>query len=542
MTTRGRRRRRPAPQPTSTVTEDGQAIPELSARFVKAARRRCRLRAPGENHRRRPADVGANGVVAALRASCSTSITSRLGRAPIGLAPSSRAGFAKTCPWRSRRRAQAARLPGVGISLTERSGEAGRDDDRRLPAATWRLSRDARRSSSNFIAGAPARIDLARPQIVTSCFMRSSPPRPRDQPTQDPGPLLRGVRGAGDAASRRRVSRRARQRWRRRQIVRRVSVYAISPLGGDAGSVDDRGRGSAATVREHASLSRRAEPVATCGRRPRTSHDLGRAARRCQRLLRADLCTHQADRRRTAGFHDVERARGADRRPAVRTRRATGLRRISRSDGRRAHRTRRYSARAPSWSLRAASVAIRPVVRSVAGEDSCVAGRLYVGAGAASSRRSCGASRHPARIALSVTTPDGGPGLQWRRACRPATCAMLSEFPSRVAFATSREAGCSCEMAIEDATNRVVDRDVRDLAVDGLDGAVDMGTAELLRVRTRAGTSGPAAAIPMPRRSLAHRSVAPIGWCVRSAGRSAAAAPTVSGQTWSAPWRRRCGG
>ncbi len=88
----------------------------------------------------------------------------------------------------------------------------------------------------------------------------------------------------------------------------------------------------------------------------------------------------------------------------------------------------------------------------------------------------------PARVVLSVTTLDGAPVFEG--AVRPAG-AVTPALPemSRVDFGTA--AGrLLVQMSIEGDDGKVIDRDVRDLLVDGFSGPVALGTAEVLRART----------------------------------------------------------
>jgi VWFA-related protein len=89
----------------------------------------------------------------------------------------------------------------------------------------------------------------------------------------------------------------------------------------------------------------------------------------------------------------------------------------------------------------------------------------------------------PARIALSVTSADGTPLFSGVVSPTSPALAPAPGTPSRVSF-VSPAGRLLVEMAIEDASSRVIDHDVRDLAVNPLDGPVNMGTVEVLRART----------------------------------------------------------
>ncbi len=90
----------------------------------------------------------------------------------------------------------------------------------------------------------------------------------------------------------------------------------------------------------------------------------------------------------------------------------------------------------------------------------------------------------PARIALTVTTLDGQPVFEGVvRATGAQVASTGGDERSLVSFQTP--AGrLLMQMAIQDVDARVVDREVRDLVVTGFPGPVSLGTAEVLRART----------------------------------------------------------
>ncbi len=89
----------------------------------------------------------------------------------------------------------------------------------------------------------------------------------------------------------------------------------------------------------------------------------------------------------------------------------------------------------------------------------------------------------PARIALTVTTLDGQPVFDGVVRAAGTQVSATAEERSRVSFQTA--AGrLLVQMSIQDVAARVVDREVRDLVVDGFPGPVSLGTAEVLRART----------------------------------------------------------
>jgi hypothetical protein len=84
---------------------------------------------------------------------------------------------------------------------------------------------------------------------------------------------------------------------------------------------------------------------------------------------------------------------------------------------------------------------------------------------------------------LSVATLDGSPvfdGVVF--ASTMGSPDSTEERPSRVSF-ESPAGRLLVQMAIEDATSRIVDRDVRDLVVGGFPGPITFGSAEVLRAR-----------------------------------------------------------
>lgn len=88
----------------------------------------------------------------------------------------------------------------------------------------------------------------------------------------------------------------------------------------------------------------------------------------------------------------------------------------------------------------------------------------------------------PASVTMSVTTPDGESLFEGRVA--PATgTAAGGGVPTRASFA-SPPGRVVVQLAIEDAARRVLDRDVRDLVVNGFQSALVIGTPEVRRGRT----------------------------------------------------------
>jgi VWFA-related protein len=88
----------------------------------------------------------------------------------------------------------------------------------------------------------------------------------------------------------------------------------------------------------------------------------------------------------------------------------------------------------------------------------------------------------PARIVLKALGPDGR--TLFEGAVRPAGGAPgPSDMPSQLVFAAP-PGRVRIEMAIEDATARLVDTDVRDIVVRPLTGPVAIATPEILRSRT----------------------------------------------------------
>ena len=114
-----------------------------------------------------------------------------------------------------------------------------------------------------------------------------------------------------------------------------------------------------------------------------------------------------------------------------------------------------------------------------------------------------GRSSAPARIRFRAFAPDGR--VIYEGAARPAGVPLgPPDTPPQLLF--SAPAGrIRVEMAIEDATTRVIDTDVRDVLVRTLAGPVALGTPQVLRSRTaREHTmlGGSPAAVPVAARAF----------------------------------------
>jgi VWFA-related protein len=114
-----------------------------------------------------------------------------------------------------------------------------------------------------------------------------------------------------------------------------------------------------------------------------------------------------------------------------------------------------------------------------------------------------GRSVAPARIRFRAFAPDGR--IIYEGAARPAGAPLgPPDTPRQIVF--SAPAGrIRVEMAIEDATTRVIDTDVRDVLVRALAGPVALGTPQVLRSRSaREHTllGGSPAAVPVATRAF----------------------------------------
>jgi hypothetical protein len=114
-----------------------------------------------------------------------------------------------------------------------------------------------------------------------------------------------------------------------------------------------------------------------------------------------------------------------------------------------------------------------------------------------------GRSSAPARIRFRAFAPDGR--IIYEGAARPVGVPLgPADTPPQLLFAAP--AGrIRVEMAIEDATTRVIDTDVRDVMVRTLAGAVALGTPQVLRSRTareHAMLGGSPAAVPVATRAF----------------------------------------
>ena len=114
-----------------------------------------------------------------------------------------------------------------------------------------------------------------------------------------------------------------------------------------------------------------------------------------------------------------------------------------------------------------------------------------------------GRSSAPARIRFRAFAPDGR--IIYEGAARPVGVPLgPADTPPQLLFAAP--AGrIRVEMAIEDATTRVIDTDVRDVMVRTLAGPVALGTPQVLRSRTareHAMLGGSPAAVPVATRAF----------------------------------------
>lgn len=140
-----------------------------------------------------------------------------------------------------------------------------------------------------------------------------------------------------------------------------------------------------------------------------------------------------------------------------------------------------------------------------------------------------GARQTPARVALSVTAPDGTSVFEGT--VSPSTSGsadVSSKAPARISF-ESQSGRLLVQMVIEDAAAQVLDHDVRDLIVDRFNTPIAMGTAEVLRARTirdrnRLAAQPDAAPVAARQFSRAERLL------IRVPVSSAAEAPVVSGR------------
>lgn len=88
----------------------------------------------------------------------------------------------------------------------------------------------------------------------------------------------------------------------------------------------------------------------------------------------------------------------------------------------------------------------------------------------------------PARIAMVVTTLDGEPVFDG--VVLPATGSITGRGEGMRAVFDAPAGRLLVQMSIMDLSNRVLDRDVRDVVVGGFPGPVSLGTAEIFRART----------------------------------------------------------
>jgi VWFA-related protein len=332
----------------------------------------------------------------------------------------------------------------------------------------------------NFIAGAPARIESARAQIAASSldalathlgqfsparktlivvsegFARSMRRRGDD--------LLPSVESVVAAANR-----------------AHVSIYPIEPLSGPPSDLSPDGptRDAAEEARLRDALRLLAE--GTAGRATAAADDLAVGLRRVLRDASGYyvLTLSRGDAQRDGRFHPVD---VAIRRPGLTARVRQGYWAPSDEDKWRAAVSAASVLPFASQFPRRTSPLIRPWFGMSRGDDGAT--RVsFVWEPAPRVPGDRNPAPAPARIGLSVTTLDGHPVFEG--VVLPSDTGLFDPNAVRQSRASfeSPAGRLLVQMAIEDATARVVDRDVRDLVVGGFPGPVTIGSSEVFRAR-----------------------------------------------------------
>jgi VWFA-related protein len=177
-------------------------------------------------------------------------------------------------------------------------------------------------------------------------------------------------------------------------------------------------------------------------------------------------------------FHPVE---VRVKRTGVRLRARTGYWMASPDDIRRARMAEAASAPKPTELPRRTSALIRPWFGLAPGSDDSTRVR-FVWEPAPRPSGARAPARLPARIVLKAVAPDGA--TLFEGAVRPsAPAAVPGSEPAQAVFEAA-PGRIRIEMSIEDADERRIDTDVRDVSVARFQGPVRLGTPEVFRLRT----------------------------------------------------------
>jgi VWFA-related protein len=331
----------------------------------------------------------------------------------------------------------------------------------------------------NFIAGTPARVEIARAQIATSSLEALATELGRLSAARKTLIVVsegfaKNIRRRGDEMlpSLESVVLAANQAH--------VSIYPFDPAPDDQGAITSDGATAVPSDPTRWRETLRSLADGTSGRTISEAGDVESELKRAISDSRAYYeLTLAKDVTRDGRFHAVE---VSVRRPGLTVRARKGY--WAPSDREPLSRAALASASALPVGARIAR-RTSPLIRPWFGISRTADGQTEISFVWEPAPRVPGDRNPPpplAQIGLSVMTLEGAP--VYKGIVLPSTAQSDPGVSQSRASFVSPSGRLVVQMAIEDVTSRVVDRDVRDLVVKGFPGPVSMGSPEVMRART----------------------------------------------------------